>query len=88
VDPKSVFPQNNPDAFAITTALIDKVKGSIHHHFGFRYPARNSGHGFLVQGAYVDGLSRRSLIKDDLAMATNLVDPRFRVSAIARRRVS
>jgi len=41
---------------------------------------REFEHGFLVQGAYFGRLSRRSLIKDDLAMATNLVDRRSGVS--------
>jgi hypothetical protein len=37
---------------------------------------RDLGHGLLVQGAYVGRLSRRSLIRGDLAMPTDLKDPK------------
>jgi hypothetical protein len=70
---KSTFPLPYPDAFAITNSLDDKLKAPYSMNLDFSIQ-REFGHGFLVQGSYVGRLSRRSLIKDDLAMPTNLVD--------------
>jgi hypothetical protein len=77
--PKSVFPQVYPDAFAITNSIDDKLKAPYTINLDFAIQ-RELGHGFLVQGAYVGRFSRRSLVKDDLAMATNLVDPKSGVT--------
>ena len=38
--------------------------------------SREFGHGFFVQGSYVSRLSRHSLLNRDVAMPTNLVDPK------------
>ena len=54
-------------------SLDDKIKSPYTMNMDFSIQ-REFGHGFLVQAAYVGRLSRRSLIKDDLAMPTNLVD--------------
>ena len=72
---KSTFPQTYPDAFAITNTLDDQLKAPYSMSLDFSIQ-RELGHGFMVQGAYIGRLSRRSLIKDDLAMPTNLVDPK------------
>src|SRR5437016_1538552 len=78
-DAKSVFPQVYPDAFAITNSIDDKLKAPYTINLDFAIQ-REFGHGFLLQGAYVGRLSRRSLVKDDLAMATNLVDTKSGVT--------
>jgi hypothetical protein len=73
--PKSTFPQTYPDVFAITNSLDDKLKAPYTINLDFSIQ-REFGHGFMVQGAYIGRLSRRSLVKDDLAMPTNLTDPK------------
>jgi hypothetical protein len=69
----STFPQTYPDTFAITNSLDDKLKAPYTINLDFSIQ-RELGHGFMVQGAYIERLSWRSLVKDDLAMPTNLVD--------------
>jgi hypothetical protein len=70
----SGFPQTYPlGTFAITNTIDDKLKAPYTMNLDFAIQ-RELGHGFMVQGSYIGRLSRRSLIKDDLAMPTNLVD--------------
>ncbi|HLJ44867.1 MAG TPA: carboxypeptidase-like regulatory domain-containing protein [Bryobacteraceae bacterium] len=71
----SMFPQTYPDAFAITNSIDDKLKAPYTMNLDFSIQ-RELGSGFLIQGSYVGRLSRRSLVKDDLAMPTNLKDPK------------
>lgn len=72
----SAFPQTYPlGTFAITNTIDDKLKAPYTMNLDFSVQ-RGFGNGFLIQGSYVGRLSRRSLIKDDLAMPTNLVDPK------------
>ena len=71
--PTSTFPQTYPDAFAITNSIDDQLKAPYSISLDFNVQ-RELGHGFMVQGAYIGRLSRRSLLKDDLAMPTNLLD--------------
>ncbi len=70
----STFPQTYPAVFAITNGLDDQLKAPYAVNLDFSVQ-RQFAHGFLVQGSYIGRLSRRSLVKDDLAMATNLADP-------------
>jgi hypothetical protein len=72
---KSTFPQTYPDLFAITNSVDDQLKAPYTINLDFSIQ-RDLGHGFMIQGAYIGRLSRRSLVKDDLAMPTNLVDPK------------
>jgi Carboxypeptidase regulatory-like domain len=76
---KSVFPQTYPSSFAITNSLDDKLKAPYTIDLDFSVQ-RELGHGLLIQGSYIGRLSRRSLIKDDLAMPTNLRDPKSGVT--------
>ena len=79
-DPKSVFPQTYPDdPSRITNTLDDQLKAPYSISLDFSVQ-REIGHGFMVQGAYIGRLSRRSLIKDDLAMLANTVDPKSGVN--------
>jgi Prophage tail fibre N-terminal. len=77
--PKSVFPQTYPSLFSISNSIDDKLKAPYTMNLDFSVQ-REFGHGFLVQGSYVGRLSRRSLVKDDLAMPTNLVDSKSGVT--------
>ncbi|PWU10308.1 MAG: hypothetical protein C5B51_04505 [Terriglobia bacterium] len=74
--PTSTFPQTyGEDPTRITNTLDDQLKAPYSISLDFSVQ-RELGHGFIVQGAYIGRLSRRSLIKDDLAMPTNLKDPK------------
>jgi hypothetical protein len=73
--PPGGFPQTQPNIFQITNGVDDKLKAPYTMNINFSYQ-RDLGHGLMVQGAYVGRLSRRSLIRDDLAMPTNLRDPK------------
>jgi hypothetical protein len=71
----STFPQLYPDVFAITNSIDDRLRAPYTMNLDFSIQ-RDLGRGFMVQASYIGRLSRRSLIKDDLAMPTNLVDPK------------
>lgn len=73
--PPGGFPQTVPDLFAITNSIDDQLKAPYTINLNFSI-GREFGHGFFVQGAYVGRLSRRSLVNQDLAEPTNLVDPK------------
>lgn len=75
----STFPQVAPDIFAITNSLDDKLKAPYTMNLSFSVQ-RDLGRGFMAQGAYIGRLSRRSLVKDDLAMPTNIIDPKSGVN--------
>jgi len=69
------YPTSGSGSFAITNSVDDNLKApySISLDFGV---GRELGKGFFVQAAYVGRLSRHSLIQRDLAMPTDLVDPK------------
>jgi hypothetical protein len=73
--PKGGFPVTFPKAFQITGGLDDKLAAPYTMNLNFSI-ARELPRGFLVQGSYVGRLSRRSLIQRDIAMPTNLRDPK------------
>jgi len=73
--PKGGFPVTFPKAFQITGGLDDKLAAPYTMNLNFSI-ARELPRGFLVQGSYVGRLSRRSLIQRDIAMPTNLKDPK------------
>jgi hypothetical protein len=72
--PPATFPATYPDLFAITNGLDDTLvppytmtmNFSIGHEFS---------NGWFIQGSYVGRQSRRSLIRRDAAMPTDLKDP-------------
>ncbi|HUQ90549.1 MAG TPA: carboxypeptidase-like regulatory domain-containing protein [Bryobacteraceae bacterium] len=73
--PKGGFPVEYPaDAFAITNSIDDKLKTPYTMNMNFSI-GRDFGRGWFVQGSYVGRMSRRSLIRRDLAMPTNMTDP-------------
>lgn len=72
--PKGGFPQTAPDIWAIARSLDDKLKSPYTINLNFSIERELKG-GFMVQGAYVGRLSRRSIVGDDVAIPTNLKDP-------------
>lgn len=72
--PKGGFPQVQPDIFQITGGVDDTIKAPYTMNMNFTI-GREFSKGFFVQGSYVGRLSRRSLVRDDLAMPTDLKDP-------------
>jgi hypothetical protein len=75
VAPKGGFPVTYPDIFAITNSIDDNLKAPYTMNMNLSI-AREFSHGFFVQVSYVGRLSRHSLIQRDLAMPTNLRDPK------------
>jgi hypothetical protein len=73
--PKGGFPVLYPNLFAITNSIDDNLKAPYTMNMNFTI-GREFSHGFFVQGSYVGRLSRHSLLQRDLAMATNLRDPK------------
>src|ERR1035437_9646112 len=73
--PKPTFPVSYPDAFAIASSLDDRLKAPYTMNLNFSI-ARELSHGWFVQAAYVGRLSRHNLVQRDLAMPTNLRDPK------------
>jgi Carboxypeptidase regulatory-like domain len=69
------YPTSGAGSFAITNSIDDKLKAPYTINLDFSI-GRELGHGFYVQGSYVGRLSRHSLVNQDLAMPTNLKDPK------------
>ena len=73
--PPAGFPVTYPNAFTITSSLDDQLKAPYTMNLNFSV-GREFGNGWFVQGSYVGRLSRHSLVQRDLAMPTNLTDPK------------
>ena len=73
--PKGGFPAPAPNLFAITGSIDDRLQAPYTMNMNFSI-GREFSHGLFIQGSYVGRLSRRSLIQRDLAMPTNLTDPK------------
>ncbi len=73
--PEAKFPATYPDAFAITNGLDDTLRAPYNMNLNFSI-GREFGGGWFVQGSYVGRMSRRSLIRRDAAMPTDLKDPK------------
>lgn len=71
--PRGGFPQVQPDIFQITNSIDSTIKAPYTMNMNFSV-GHEFANGFFLQGSYVGRLSRRSLINDDVAMPTNLVD--------------
>jgi hypothetical protein len=71
----SAYPTSGAGSFAITNSIDDALKAPYTMNLDFSI-GRELGHGFMIQGSYVGRLSRHSLINRDLAMPTNLKDPK------------
>ncbi len=73
--PPATFPAVYPDSFAITNGLDDTIRPPYSMTANFSIGREFRG-GWFVQGSYVGRFSRRSLIRRDIAMPTNLKDPK------------
>jgi hypothetical protein len=73
--PKGGFPTKHPYIFQITNSIDDSLKAPYTMNINFSW-GREFAKGLFIQGSYVSRLSRRSLIQRDLAMPTNLKDPK------------
>ncbi len=89
--PAAKFPATYPDAFAITNGLDDTIVPPYSMAANFSVGREFSG-GWFVQGSYVGRFSRRSLVRRDAAMPTDLKDPKsgqtyFEAATILARQV-
>ena len=73
--PKGGFPATYPDLFAITNSIDDNLKAPYTINMNFTVGREFKG-GLYVQGSYVNRLSRHSLLNRDMAMPTDLKDPK------------
>ena len=90
--PAAKFPATYPNLFAITNGLDDTLKSPYSMNLNFTI-GRKFDHGWFMQTSYVGRLSRRSLIRRDAAMPTDLVDPKsgvnyFTAASILARQVN
>ena len=69
------YPTSGAGSFAITNSIDDNLKAPYSINLNFSI-GREFSKGFFVQAAYVGRLSRHSLIQRDMAMPTDLVDPK------------
>jgi hypothetical protein len=73
--PAGGFPATYPNLFAITNSVDDHLRSPYSMSIDFAIQ-REFGHGYFFQAAYVGRLSRHTLTQHDLAMPTNLKDPK------------
>jgi hypothetical protein len=71
--PPASFPATYPDLFAITNGLDDTLRAPYNMNLNFSI-GRDFDNGWFVQTSYVGRLSRRSLVRRDAAMPTDLKD--------------
>ncbi|MBZ5621181.1 MAG: carboxypeptidase-like regulatory domain-containing protein [Acidobacteriia bacterium] len=69
------YPASGTGSFAITNSIDDNLKAPYTMNLDFSI-GRDFGHGLFVETSYVGRLSRHSLINRDMAMPTDLVDPK------------
>jgi hypothetical protein len=72
--PAAGFPQRQPNNFAITNSLDDRLLPGYTMNLNFSV-GRELSSGWFVQAAYAGRLARRSLMNEDIAMPTNYRDP-------------
>jgi hypothetical protein len=73
--PKGGFPQTYASNYVVTNSVDQAIKTPYTLNIDFSI-SREFGHGFMIQGSYIGRLSRHSLAHMDLAMPTNLIDPK------------
>jgi hypothetical protein len=73
--PPAKFPMTYPDAFSITRGLDNTIRPPYNMNANFSIGREFSG-GWFVQGSYVGRFARRSLVRRDAAMPTDLKDPK------------
>jgi hypothetical protein len=90
--PPAKFPAEYPNLFTIGRGLDDTIQPPYNMNLNFSIGREFSG-GWFVQGTYVGRLSRRSLVRRDAAMPTDLKDPKsgqtyFQAASILARQVN
>jgi hypothetical protein len=90
--PAAKFPATYPDLFAITNGLDDTMKPPYNMNMNLSV-AREFEGGWFVQMSYVGRQSRRSLVRRDAAMPTDLKDPKsgmtyFEAATVLARQVN
>ena len=73
--PKGGFPQTYPSTLAVQNTVDQGLLSPYTMNLDFSI-GREFSHGWFVQGSYVGRLSRHSLAHIDMAMPTNIVDPK------------
>lgn len=73
--PPGGLPVTYPNLFAITNSINDNLKAPYTMNADISI-GRDLGHNYFMQISYVGRFSRHSLVNDDLAEPTNLVDPK------------
>jgi hypothetical protein len=74
--PQGGFPQTPPRRAGIITQSIDDTIVTPSAHMVNLMIAREFGTGFAIEGGYIGRFSRDQLVRRDLAMPLNLVDPK------------
>jgi hypothetical protein len=72
--PPAAFPVTQPNNFAITNSLDDRLRAPYTMRWNFSVQRELKG-GFQLTAAYVASEAHRSLVSEDLATPTNLRDP-------------
>ena len=72
--PPATFPVTQPNNFAITNSLDDKLKSPYSMNYNVTMTREVKG-GWVFQGSYVARLSKRTLTSEDIAAPTNFKDP-------------
>ncbi|HEY2015916.1 MAG TPA: carboxypeptidase regulatory-like domain-containing protein [Bryobacteraceae bacterium] len=90
-DPGAKFPATYPDAFAITRGVDPTIKPPYTMNANFSI-GREFKNEWFVQASYVGRFARRSIVRRDGAMPTNLKDPKsgmayFEAATILARQV-
>jgi len=73
--PRGGFPATPPNNFAITASIDDALQNPYVFRQNFSI-GREFKDGLFIELSYVGSLSRKSLVNRDLAMPTNLTDPK------------
>ena len=73
--PAGGFPATYPNLFAITNSIDDNLKAPYTINMNLSV-SREFKKGLFVQGSYVGRLSRHSLLNRDMAMPTDMKDPK------------
>lgn len=72
--PRGGFPQRQPNVFQITNGLDDNLLPPYTMNMNLSY-GREFNNGLFIQASYVGRLSRRTMVSEDIAQPTNLIDP-------------
>lgn len=72
--PPATFPVTQPNNFAITNSLDDKLRSPYTIRYNFSI-SREFSNGWIVTGAYVASAGKRTMTSEDIATPLNIRDP-------------